>query len=398
MTHQLSLFGDRLVDSPPTEGIKYAGSKLKLLPKILELTARTGAKTILDGFAGSTRVSQAFARCGYRVICNDIAVWSEVFGKCYLLNRSEPGAYADLIEHLNKQRPTEGWFTQHYGAMPNGNTTRDASLKKPWQAHNTRKLDGIREEIDRLVLPEVEKAVALTSLILALDRVDSTLGHFVSYLKDWSPRSFNELRLEVPRVFANRDEHQVVRQDVFALAHSAVDLAYYDPPYGSNNEKMPPSRVRYASYYHVWTSIILNDRPELFGRALRRKDTSDKVSVSVFEEFRRNPATGRFIAVEAIERLIKNTQARWIILSYSSGGRATADELNEVLQQNGSVVEVVELDYKRNVMAEMKWTNDWIREADGPNREFLFLLKKNGTTECDLTRSAPQVQPTTTHT
>ena len=155
---------------------------------------------------------------------------------------------------------------------------------------------------------------------------------------------------------------------------------------------MPPSRVRYASYYHVWTSIILNDRPELFGKALRRKDTSDTVATSVFEEFRRNPRTGRFIAVEAIERLIKNTQVRWLILSYSSGGCATAKELNEVLHQNGTIVELVELDYKRNVMAQMKWTNDWIREADGPNREFLFLLEKNGTAtaggptgECDIT-------------
>ena len=380
MTDQMSLFGDCLIDAPLTEGIKYAGSKLKLLPKILELAQKAGAKTVLDGFSGTTRVSQAFAKRGYRVICNDIAVWSEVFGKCYLLNRCDRIAYSDLIEHLNGQKPRDGWFTLHYGATPNGKTTADAVLKKPWQAHNTRKLDAIREEIDNLSLSEVERAVALTSLILALDRVDSTLGHFVSYLKDWSPRSFNELRLEVPRVFVNTDEHQVVRQDVFSLAESAVDLAYYDPPYGSNNEKMPPSRVRYASYYHVWTSIILNDRPELFGKALRRKDTSDTVATSVFEEFRRNPITNRFIAVEAIERLIKDTQARWIILSYSSGGRATADELNEVLHQNGSIVEVVELDYKRNVMAEMKWTNDWIREADGPNREFLFLLQKNGTT------------------
>jgi adenine-specific DNA-methyltransferase len=56
----------------------------------------------------------------------------------------------------------------------------------------------------------------------------------------------------------------------------------------------------------------------------------------------RNPITNRFVAVEAIERLIRGTNARWIILSYSSGGRATANELNEALEHNGSVVEVVE--------------------------------------------------------
>jgi adenine-specific DNA-methyltransferase len=380
---------DRPVDAPPTEGIKYAGSKRKLLPKILELARRTGARTVLDGFSGTTRVSQAFARQGYRVLCNDIAVWSQVFGTCYLLNRSERSSYLELIEHLNGQQPEDGWFTEHYGAMPGEDTQSSAAVKKPWQAHNTRKLDAIREEIDRLPLSEVERAVALTSLILALDRVDSTLGHFASYLKKWSPRSYHALRLEVPRVFLNADDHQVCRRDVFSVARRAVDLAYYDPPYGSNNEKMPPSRIRYASYYHLWTTVIRNDRPALFGKALRRKDSSDRVAASVFEDFRRNPLTNRFVAVEAIERLVCETKARWIILSYSSGGRATAGELNEVLQAHGEILDLVELDYKRNVMAEMKWTNDWIREAEAPHREFLFLLEKKlgGASPCLQTNS-----------
>ena len=45
----LSLFEDIIVDAPPTEGIKYAGSKLKLLPHILQLVKKVGAKTVLDG-------------------------------------------------------------------------------------------------------------------------------------------------------------------------------------------------------------------------------------------------------------------------------------------------------------------------------------------------------------
>lgn len=372
----LPLFGDIIVDAPPTEGIKYAGSKLKLLPHILELAKRTDAKTVLDGFSGTTRVSQAFAKMGYRVLCNDIAPWSEVFGVCYLLNDKKKADYAELIEHLNTLSPKEGWFTAHYGGEPRA--AQADGLKKPWQLRNTRKLDAIREEIDRLPLTTVERAVALTSLILALDRVDSTLGHFASYLKEWSPRSFKELVLKVPNLFCNDEQHEVSRRDIFELVNDrAVDLAYYDPPYGSNNEKMPPSRVRYASYYHLWSTVCLNDTPELFGKALRRKDTSDTSASSVFEEFRRNDRTGRFIAVEAIERLIRNTRARWIILSYGSDGRATAGELNAILQDNSSLVEVVEIDYKRNVMAGMKWTHDWVQDADVPNREFLFLIETN---------------------
>ncbi|MFZ1595394.1 MAG: DNA adenine methylase, partial [Anaerolineae bacterium] len=357
-----SLFDDLVLDAPPTEGIKYAGSKLKLIPQILQLIKKVNAKTVWDGFSGTTRVSQALARSGYRVISSDIAVWSEVFGVCYLLNKKRPEDYQELIDHLNAVPPVDGWFTEFYGGQPNGGCAiQPDGLKKPWQRHNTRKLDGIRREIEVLNLGRVDKAVALTSLILALDQVDSSLGHFVSYLKDWSPRSYNNLVLRAPDVFVTAQEHEVYRADVFDLApHISVDLAYFDPPYGSNNDKMPPSRVRYASYYHVWTSVCLHDRPKLFGKARRRADTSDDVATSVFEDFRRDE-DGRFAVVSAIERLIKAAKTRWIILSYSSGGRATAVELNDVLRRNGRLIEIVEIDYRKNVMAGIKWTNEWLR-------------------------------------
>ena len=374
---QLPLFGDLVLAAPPTEGIKYAGSKLKLLPHILQLIAKLGAKTVLDGFSGTTRVSQALARLGYTVVCNDIAAWSEIFGTCYLLNKRKAEDYQPLIDHLNAVPPADGWFTQHYGGHPNkGCAIQRDGRKRPWQIHNTRKLDAIREEIEALALDPVDKAVALTSLILALDRVDSSLGHFVSYLKDWSPRSYKELDLKVPSVFPSSGKHRVFRKDIFDLAPNIpVDLAYFDPPYGSNNEKMPPSRVRYASYYHIWKSVILCDKPALFGKANRRVDTSDPVATSAFEEFRRD-AKGRFIAVEAIEKLIAATRARYVILSYSSGGRATASALNDVMRRHGRLLDVVAINYQKNVMAGMTWTHEWLREVDQSNREFLFLLEK----------------------
>ena len=363
---------------PLTQGIKYAGSKLKLLPHILRLARKVSARTVWDAFSGTTRVSQALAQEGYQVISSDISIWSEIFGQCYLLNTKEAAAYQKLIDHLNTVPGVDGWFTENYGGTANeGCSVQEDGLKKPWQIHNTRKLDGIREEIDRLSLTPVERAVALTSLILALDEVDNTLGHFVSYLQQWSARSFKEIFLRVPRLFINTQQNQVRRGNVFDLTRSiSADLAYFDPPYGSNNEKMPPSRVRYASYYHLWTTICLNDKPELFGKARRRADTSDIVAGSLFEEYRKDENSGRFIAVDAIERLIREAQVKWILLSYSSGGRATADELREVLSRNGKILETLSIDYKKNVMAEMKWTHEWIRETDDPNQEFLFLIEK----------------------
>lgn len=373
----LDLFEDVVTEAPKTEGIKYTGSKQKLLPHILSLAKTVRPRSVLDGFSGTTRVSQAFAQSGYVVIANDASAWSEAFATCYLLNEHPKAHYERLVAHLNSLEPIDGWFTEHYGGDSGEGCSKGIDgLKKPWQRHNTRRLDAIRPEIDRLNLTPVEKAVLLTSLIRALDEVDSTLGHFASYLNEWSPRSYKQLQLKVPSLLPAKARHSVHRRDIFDLLPDVeVDLAYLDPPYGSNNEKMPPSRVRYGAYYHLWTSIVLNDQPPLFGKAKRRADTSDTISASVFEEFRRD-VDGKLIAVEAIRRTIANTRAKHIILSYSSGGRATAQQLDDVIAENGRLLEVIEVDYRKNVMAGMRWTNEWIREAETPNREFLFLIEK----------------------
>lgn len=379
MNDTIPLFPEAAAPQIRTEGVKYTGSKLKLLPYILDLASKTGARSILDGFAGSSRVSQAFAQNGYQVHSNDFAVWSKVFSTCYLHGTPPGSVYQSLIDHLNNLTPIDGWFTEHYGgnSIP-GEPQRSDGLKAPWQVHNTKKLDAIRDELDRIELDDVSKSVALTSLIIALDRVDSTLGHHASYLRQWSPRSYNNLRLEVPQIpySENRASHVVSQKDIFNVIDTAdCELAYLDPPYGSNNEKMPPSRVRYQAYYHLWTTVCLNDRPEVFGKVRRRKDSGDSVHNSSFEDFRRD-TDGRFIALNAIENMLKASKARWIILSYSSGGRATASELDAVIRRHGNLKETLEIDFKRNVMASMRWTHEWLREAEKPNREFLFLIQK----------------------
>lgn len=47
-----------------------------------------------------------------------------------------------------------------------------------------------------------------------------------------------------------------------------------------------------------------------------------------------------------------------------------------MIERTGKLINLVEVDYKKNVMAEMRWTNEWIREAETPNKEFLFLIEK----------------------
>jgi len=356
---------------PKTYGIKYAGSKLKIIPYIVSLINELkDVNTVLDGFSGTTRVSQALAQLGYHTTASDISAWSDVVAHCFLKSSKTDSFYQEIIDHLNALIGYDGWYTEYYGSDL-------IEAKRPFQAKNTRRLDAIRDEIENLNLEWVDKSVLLTSLIFALDKVDSTLGHYVAYLSKWSPRSNNDLFLQLPKRFTtNQSNHHVIRGDIFkTVSDNKYDFVYFDPPYGSNNDKMPPSRVRYASYYHIWTSIINHDKPEIFGKTNRREDTRDGVAASILEEFRKNK-DGSFIAMQALDELIQKTNAKYILLSYSSGGRTTKKELNDIINKYGKMIKAIEINYKKNVMGNMRWTNDWIN-SDGKYLEYLFLMQKN---------------------
>src|SRR3990167_11140503 len=83
INQQLNIYGKAIRATPRTEGIKYAGSKLKILPYIIEILSELkDVNKVLDGFTGTTRVAQALAQFGYDVTASDISVWSEVFANC----------------------------------------------------------------------------------------------------------------------------------------------------------------------------------------------------------------------------------------------------------------------------------------------------------------------------
>ncbi len=364
-----------------TEGVKYIGSKKEILPKILLilelLKKQIDINTVLDGFSGSTRVTQALAKNDFNVISNDTAIYSKIFAECYLMTKKDIGYYAKKIDTLNDLEGKDGWFSAHYGgAENNGLSVGGDGKKKMWQLHNTRKLDTMLEVI-HAEKDQQDKSVLLTSLMLGLDKVDSSLGHQVSYLKEWASRSYNTLKLSVPHYWVNNGKHDIHNKDIFKLIEEiTVDVAYYDPPYCSNNEKMPASRVRYNSYYHIWTSVCLNDTPEVFGVCNRRKDTSDKTAISVFEEFRRDLETNEYITTLQIKKLIERTKAKCIIFSYSSSGRTDKKSFKKILNELDLNFLFYEFDYKKNIMHALKSTNEWINEQG--NREYLIMIDKQG--------------------
>lgn len=357
-----------------TQGIRYAGSKNKLLSVILNTISIYKPKIVIDAFGGSTRVSQALKSNGYTVIGNDIALWSKTFNTTFLLNNKSITYYLPLIEHLNTLTPIDGWFSDKYGGcVVDGLSVGKDGNKKPWQLKNTRKLDAIRLEIDRIAVDDLDKQLLLTALILGLDKVDNTLGHHVSYVNKWSSRSYNDLILEIPKYNPDNLLHRVYQSDATNVLQSEeYDLAYLDPPYGSNNDQTPTTRVRYKSYYHLWETIILNDQPETFGAANRRVDSLDKLNYNPYEDYKKQD--GVFLASIALSKLIDSTTSDITLVSYSNNGRVSVKEFIEIISDR--LVDTIVIPHNSHNMTHMSSSGVY-RNADRlTNEELIFVIKK----------------------
>lgn len=355
------------------EGIRYAGSKAKLLPQIVNAVNDLEVITVIDAFSGSGRVSQALKQAGYIVTANDLSIWSKVINTTFLLANKPHSYYQGMIDHLNNLEGIYGWFSETYGGLSRSKESLGLDgKKKPWQLHNTQKLDAIRLEIDKITSNEIDKFVLLTSLILALDKVDNTLGHHVSYIRTWSKRSYAKLKLTVPQYIIDDKPHKVYQTDALDLLHSSnADLIYIDPPYGSNNDDTPTSRVRYASYYHLWKTVILNDQPEVFGEANRRIDSLDALNYNMFEDYKQS--NNRYNAEIALDTVLNAAVCKYIILSYSNNGRIPYKCLLSLVEDR--LLKELSINHKNHGMTNMLKNSKYTNTQRLDNAELLFILK-----------------------
>ena len=305
--------------------IKYIGSKRLLTPLIQRVAAMLPVRTACDLFAGTTRVGQALREAGIEVLSNDTASYSEVFGHAYIeaggdLDRD---LVRDTIAHLGTLPPRRGYVTRVF-----------CEQARYFHPDNGMRIDAIREEIDRLALDRLERSVLLTSLIEAADRVDSTVGLQMAYLKQWAPRALRPLELREPRAVPG-PAGRAVRCDAneLAAALDGVDLAYLDPPYNQHS---------YFRNYHVWETLVRNDRPGHYGVACKRQDARDVIS-----RFNSRPA-----AWPALRALIEQLPTPWILLSFSDEGFHDLGHVHELLGERGYVA-AVSVDSKRYVGAKI---------------------------------------------
>lgn len=309
--------------------IKYLGSKRLLIPSILEqLRSLPGPiESVLDVFSGTSRVGHALKREGYRVIANDHNAYAATLARCYVQADREAVEHdaRRLIEEFAALPGRAGYFTETF-----------CEKARFFQPRNGERVDAIRDAIEAKSLPPELKAVVLTSLMEAADRVDSTTGVQMAYLKQWAARAHNELRLRMPDVLPRAAAGPGLAEERDAIdvasAHQ-VDVAYLDPPYNQH---------KYLGNYHIWETLVRWDRPEAYGIAQKRIDA--KVRKSAFNS--------RVDFVSAFEALIAAVRARYLVVSFSNEGFLKRADADRILGSRGSV-RVIEHDYKRYVGAQI---------------------------------------------
>ena len=172
-----------------------------------------------------------------------------------------------------------------------------------------------------------EKAILITSLLYAMDKVANTCGHYDAYRKTLD--TTEPLYLQVPAIKSKttNKRNMIFNEDANKLVRRiSSDLVYIDTPYNSR---------QYSDTYHLLENIARWEKPEVSGIARKMVDRS---------KIKSNYCTVK--APEVFDDLITNIDSKYILVSYSNmgqkgNGRSNAkisdEEILEVLGRKGKV-------------------------------------------------------------
>lgn len=309
--------------------IKYIGSKRVLVPVLGDIATATGAATAVDLFTGTTRVAQEFKRRGLFVTATDVATYSDVLARCYIetdSTRVEKDELLEAIDELNALPPRPGYFTETF-----------CIASRYFQPKNGARIDAIRDHIEGHYHSDPTMYyILLTALMLAADRVDSTTGLQMAYLKKWAPRAHNELHLRPPELLPGPGKSLFGNALRLVDDLPEVDLAYLDPPYNQH---------RYFTNYHIWETLVRWDAPEHYGIACKRVDSREEHTKSEYNKKRRMPA--------ALESVIKRTRAKVVVVSYNDESWVSPEDIMSWLATKHAEVRMLAFDSKRYVGAQI---------------------------------------------
>ena len=306
---------------------RYLGNKYKLLPFIKRVvnTECKEIESVADIFAGTGAVSSAFAEDKV-IITNDLMYGNYICN--YAWFSSQPYNSQVVIDYVVKYNQLEN-LEDNYMSENFGNTY--------FSIEDCLRIGFIREDIENNFksgkINKRERAILITSLLYAMDKIANTCGHYDAYRKNVKFEKSLELFVPLAKV-QNNENNLCFNMDANDLVKNIyADLVYIDPPYNSR---------QYCDAYHLLENVALWQKPEVHGVA-RKMDRKNMKSQYCTKN-----------ATLVFERLINDIKAKYILFSYNnmetkgnerSNAKIADSDIMRILNNKGKV-KVFEEDYK----------------------------------------------------
>ena len=330
--------------------ITYIGNKRALLGPIggaVERVKKRLGKTklaVFDAFSGSGVVSRFLKAHASLLISNDLEHYAALTARCYLRNKSEVdlAAVSRLVDDLNAAvshapYPT-GFIEEMYSPKDESRISRDDRVF--YTKANARRLDNYRRLIADLPHGQDVKELLLGPLISEASIHANTAGIFKGFYKnretgvgqfggtggDALTRILGEIRLEPPVLSDFDCDCEIHQEDANALVKSVkgIDLMYADPPYNQHP---------YGSNYFMLNLLARYERPERVSRVS-----------GIPEDWRRSGYNVRSQSLPLLRRLLEDSDAPFLLISFNNEGFISADEMLFALNGLGTV-DVIETKY-----------------------------------------------------
>lgn len=328
---------------------RYLGNKYKLLSFIKKIVNKECGEytSFFDVFSGTGVVASAFM--DKDLILNDI-LYSNYLAHLTWFS-SEKYSIKKIERIINKYNKLSNLEEENYMTENFSDTFFSKNVCS--------KAGHIREDIEQLYrtnkINEREKAILITSLIYALDKIANTCGHYDAYRK--GAKYTNDFTMDIPEISDNISKNnKCYNMDSNILAEKVnCDVAYLDPPYNSR---------QYSDAYHLLENIAKWEKPIVSGVARKMDRTSLKSDYCTTK------------AVDAFEDLINKLNCKYILLSYNNtgekaNGRSNAkisdEDIMRILSKKGKV-KVYSQSYKAFTTG---------KSVNNDNKERIFLCKVN---------------------
>lgn len=239
---------------------RYLGNKYKLLPFITKVVNEECEKieSVADIFAGTGAVSSAFTD---KIITTNDLMYSNFICNLAWFGAQEynPQLIIDYIVHYNSYVDFEA------------NYMTDNFANTYFSYNDCSKIGFVREDIEKNFVAgkinERERAILITSLLYAMDKIAKTCGHYDAYRKGAEFDASLELFVPLAEVH-NNSNNKCFNKDANELVKEiTADLIYIDPPYNSR---------QYCDAYHLLENVARWEKPDVYGIAKKMDRTKMK--------------------------------------------------------------------------------------------------------------------------